>query len=552
MGEEVVVPPFPQAPPCLDALSRGDVCSILRSLRLAKPGDEEAREDGSNAAFATWAYHLACLTRAEVLCMCESCLARERTEEETMAAMEAAETTAVDLLRRAALVAPTGSPLAAAVAHTLKLSVAEKRNGDGAKAALRPLQSSEEYSRAASLCDVGAKALRKQNWAQARKLLQSGRDALEAICGPWTAPSCVLSSQLAWCEAQIDRSTDACLAAHYSSMLWEVCVWGPHAPSSGSACLQLAHSLRQRDELSSAVFAFRHCVRTTRERAAGNSVDALLGIAACLGELDDHSRAASVARAAEKLALSSFGESDERYWMALALLAGLWQALQQPEPAKECVEAALNLSAAVIKDKKTWEGHPAVRRARAESAALERVTSIDSAFTAEESLIDRVLSAIADICCCRRMRARKEVDTADILRAVEAAEADDNDVSSRLSVFGEDEDGDDSEDASEGKGESEGEGEAAEAGSGKSEAEKDNSRPATQVLDAADLKALLQSAFACKRCGKHGKLNTCRACGSARYCSRACQKADWPSHRAECKKLAAAAAAAAAAATASS
>ncbi len=33
------------------------------------------------------------------------------------------------------------------------------------------------------------------------------------------------------------------------------------------------------------------------------------------------------------------------------------------------------------------------------------------------------------------------------------------------------------------------------------------------------------------------KLKECNGCHSVRYCGRVCQKADWPSHKPECKRL---------------
>ncbi|KAG2491412.1 hypothetical protein HYH03_010201 [Edaphochlamys debaryana] len=47
----------------------------------------------------------------------------------------------------------------------------------------------------------------------------------------------------------------------------------------------------------------------------------------------------------------------------------------------------------------------------------------------------------------------------------------------------------------------------------------------------------------CAQCGKDGAPKVCAGCGGAvRYCSRECQKAHWPSHKAECGKSRAAAA----------
>jgi hypothetical protein len=51
---------------------------------------------------------------------------------------------------------------------------------------------------------------------------------------------------------------------------------------------------------------------------------------------------------------------------------------------------------------------------------------------------------------------------------------------------------------------------------------------------------------ACAGCGitaevtEHGKLMACTGCRSVCYCGKACQKADWPAHKATCKRLQAA------------
>jgi hypothetical protein len=37
-----------------------------------------------------------------------------------------------------------------------------------------------------------------------------------------------------------------------------------------------------------------------------------------------------------------------------------------------------------------------------------------------------------------------------------------------------------------------------------------------------------------------GKLKECAACRAVRYCGKACQKEDWPAHKATCKRLQAA------------
>nr|XP_034299517.1 uncharacterized protein LOC105324660 isoform X2 [Crassostrea gigas] len=40
----------------------------------------------------------------------------------------------------------------------------------------------------------------------------------------------------------------------------------------------------------------------------------------------------------------------------------------------------------------------------------------------------------------------------------------------------------------------------------------------------------------CFVCGSNGELKTCQECHKARYCSRECQKADWKTHKTDCKK----------------
>jgi hypothetical protein len=51
---------------------------------------------------------------------------------------------------------------------------------------------------------------------------------------------------------------------------------------------------------------------------------------------------------------------------------------------------------------------------------------------------------------------------------------------------------------------------------------------------------------ACALCGRtaerleNGKLRECSGCRSVRYCGKDCQKADWPAHKATCKRLRAA------------
>jgi hypothetical protein len=51
---------------------------------------------------------------------------------------------------------------------------------------------------------------------------------------------------------------------------------------------------------------------------------------------------------------------------------------------------------------------------------------------------------------------------------------------------------------------------------------------------------------ACAGCGimaqdsENGKLQDCSRCRSVRYCGKACQKVDWPGHKATCNRLRAA------------
>jgi hypothetical protein len=49
--------------------------------------------------------------------------------------------------------------------------------------------------------------------------------------------------------------------------------------------------------------------------------------------------------------------------------------------------------------------------------------------------------------------------------------------------------------------------------------------------------------WACAACGttaqemESGRLQQCSGCRSVRYCGKACQNADWPRHKATCKRL---------------
>jgi hypothetical protein len=52
--------------------------------------------------------------------------------------------------------------------------------------------------------------------------------------------------------------------------------------------------------------------------------------------------------------------------------------------------------------------------------------------------------------------------------------------------------------------------------------------------------------WTCACCGitaqisRSGELKECAACRAVRYCGKACQKEDWPAHKATCKRLQAA------------
>ncbi len=48
----------------------------------------------------------------------------------------------------------------------------------------------------------------------------------------------------------------------------------------------------------------------------------------------------------------------------------------------------------------------------------------------------------------------------------------------------------------------------------------------------------------CDQCGVQGEMKRCAGCGFVRFCSKACQRANWPEHRASCRAKAAKAAAA--------
>lgn len=40
--------------------------------------------------------------------------------------------------------------------------------------------------------------------------------------------------------------------------------------------------------------------------------------------------------------------------------------------------------------------------------------------------------------------------------------------------------------------------------------------------------------FTCESVVERSKMSSCARCGNANYCSRVCQKADWPNHKDEC------------------
>jgi hypothetical protein len=62
-------------------------------------------------------------------------------------------------------------------------------------------------------------------------------------------------------------------------------------------------------------------------------------------------------------------------------------------------------------------------------------------------------------------------------------------------------------------------------------------------VDASSRHRAARAVRACAWCGvtakasAQGKLKECSSCRSVRYCGAACQKADWPAHKATCKRL---------------
>lgn len=67
------------------------------------------------------------------------------------------------------------------------------------------------------------------------------------------------------------------------------------------------------------------------------------------------------------------------------------------------------------------------------------------------------------------------------------------------------------------------------------------------ALDDAKAAADAKTKETCAKCDKVGKMQLCGRCGSASYCSRECQVADWKAHKSVCQLLVAANAASAAA-----
>ena len=49
-----------------------------------------------------------------------------------------------------------------------------------------------------------------------------------------------------------------------------------------------------------------------------------------------------------------------------------------------------------------------------------------------------------------------------------------------------------------------------------------------------DAQIEVNQAYACRRCGKTSGLSKCSRCCVISYCSRDCQKADWPAHKQVC------------------
>jgi hypothetical protein len=68
----------------------------------------------------------------------------------------------------------------------------------------------------------------------------------------------------------------------------------------------------------------------------------------------------------------------------------------------------------------------------------------------------------------------------------------------------------------------------------------------TSMGSHAPARGVGRKAWACEQCGvtaeglEKGKLQECSGCHSVRYCGKACQDANWPTHKPKCKRLQAA------------
>jgi hypothetical protein len=58
-----------------------------------------------------------------------------------------------------------------------------------------------------------------------------------------------------------------------------------------------------------------------------------------------------------------------------------------------------------------------------------------------------------------------------------------------------------------------------------------------KVLSGKPSRLIVKHRFGCWNCKSLAELMTCAGCRAAFYCSRACQKSDWPAHKGECKQL---------------
>jgi MYND finger len=62
-----------------------------------------------------------------------------------------------------------------------------------------------------------------------------------------------------------------------------------------------------------------------------------------------------------------------------------------------------------------------------------------------------------------------------------------------------------------------------------------------QTCEPCLTRAAAQDKACCFHCGKLApSMAACQRCTYARFCSKACQQAAWPGHKASCKKMAAA------------